>query len=86
MVKPQFEVGREKVGKGGVVRDAGDRRAALLAVGDLVVGELGLSVLGFTSSGLPGPAGNEESFIWIAEAGHERALQDLEGAARKVEP
>jgi 23S rRNA (cytidine1920-2'-O)/16S rRNA (cytidine1409-2'-O)-methyltransferase len=86
MVKPQFEVGREKVGKGGVVRDAGDRRAALLAVGDLVAGELGLSVLGFTSSGLPGPAGNEESFIWIAEAGRERALQDLEGAARKVEP
>jgi 23S rRNA (cytidine1920-2'-O)/16S rRNA (cytidine1409-2'-O)-methyltransferase len=86
MVKPQFEVGRERVGKGGVVREAADRRAALVSVAELAATELGLSVLGFASSGLPGPAGNEETFVWIAEGGREDALQDLEVAARKVEP
>ena len=69
MVKPQFEVGRERVGKGGVVRSADDRRAALVAVGEFARSELGLSVLGFASSGLPGPGGNRETFVWLAEAG-----------------
>ena len=86
MVKPQFEVGRKLVGKGGVVRSPDDRRAALLAVGEHAVGELGASVLGYASSGLPGPAGNRESFVWIAEAGREGALEDLEAAARRAEP
>ena len=85
MIKPQFEVGRDKIGKGGVVREAADRRDALVAVGELAAG-LGLGVLGYASSGLPGPAGNEETFIRIAEAGRDGALQDLEGAARKIEP
>jgi 23S rRNA (cytidine1920-2'-O)/16S rRNA (cytidine1409-2'-O)-methyltransferase len=86
LVKPQFEVGRELVGKGGVVRSADDRRAALAAVGELVRGELGLSLLGFVSSGLPGPAGNRESFAWIAEAGRPGAVDDPLAAAREVEP
>jgi 23S rRNA (cytidine1920-2'-O)/16S rRNA (cytidine1409-2'-O)-methyltransferase len=86
LVKPQFELGRERVGKGGVVRSPDDRRAALVSVGELARGELGLSVLGFASSGLPGPAGNEESFVWIAEPGREDALDDLEAAARRIEP
>jgi 23S rRNA (cytidine1920-2'-O)/16S rRNA (cytidine1409-2'-O)-methyltransferase len=86
MVKPQFEVGRERVGKGGVVRDAGERRAALLAVGEHATGELGASVLGYAPSGLPGPAGNRETFVWIAEAGREGALEDLDAAARRAEP
>ncbi len=86
MVKPQFEVGRELVGKGGVVRSPDDRRAALLAVGEHAVRELDTSVLGYASSGLPGPAGNRESFVWIAEAGREGALEDLEAAARRAEP
>ena len=86
MVKPQFEVGREQIGKGGVVRNADDRRAALLRVGRHAVGELGASVLGFASSGLPGPAGNLETFVWIAEPGREGALEDLEPAARRAEP
>jgi 23S rRNA (cytidine1920-2'-O)/16S rRNA (cytidine1409-2'-O)-methyltransferase len=85
LVKPQFEVGRELVGKGGVVRSADDRRAALAAVGDLARGELGLSLLGFASSGLPGPAGNRESFAWIAEADRPGALDDPLAAAREVE-
>ena len=85
MVKPQFEVGRERVGKGGVVRSADDRRAALVAVAECVVA-LGYAVLGFASSGLPGPAGNRESFVWIAPAGRGGAREDVEAAAREVEP
>ena len=48
----------------------------------------GASVLGFASSGLPGPAGNLETFVWIAEPGREGALEDLEAAAegRNREP
>jgi 23S rRNA (cytidine1920-2'-O)/16S rRNA (cytidine1409-2'-O)-methyltransferase len=86
MVKPQFEVGRERVGKGGVVRSADDRRAALIAMGEFARSELGLAVLGYESSGLPGPAGNRESFVWLAEPGRDGALEDLEAGARRAEP
>ncbi len=88
MVKPQFEVGRELVGKGGVVRDPASRRRALVDVGRAAVDELGASVLGYASSGLPGPKGNLETFIWIAESGRAGALAPdaLEVAAREVEP
>jgi 23S rRNA (cytidine1920-2'-O)/16S rRNA (cytidine1409-2'-O)-methyltransferase len=85
LVKPQFELGRERVGKGGVVRDAADRRAALVEVGSGVV-EMGRSVLGFASSGLPGPAGNRESFVWIGPGGDARAVADVTAAAAEVEP
>ena len=84
LIKPQFEVGRELVGKGGVVRSAGDRRRALVEVGESARG-LGASVLGYTSSGLPGPKGNLETFVWLAE-GARGASVDLEAAAREVEP
>nr|WP_183345455.1 TlyA family RNA methyltransferase [Conexibacter arvalis] len=84
MVKPQFEVGREKVGKGGVVRDAADRRAALVAVG-ATAREHGAAVLGYVSSGLPGPKGNKETFVRLAEGGRAGAVDDLEAAAREVE-
>ena len=86
LVKPQFEVGRGHVGKGGVVRDAGDRRSTLVAVGEMARETLGLSVLGYASSRLPGPAGNRESFIWIAEPGRPGAASDIEAAARRAEP
>src|SRR3954468_19988199 len=66
MVKPQFEVGRERVGKGGVVRDAGDRRSALVAVARCA-SDAGAAVMGFAPSGLPGPKGNLETFVWLAE-------------------
>jgi 23S rRNA (cytidine1920-2'-O)/16S rRNA (cytidine1409-2'-O)-methyltransferase len=85
MVKPQFEAGREHVGKGGVVRDAGPRRAALVSVAQAARG-LGASVLGFASSGLPGPRGNLETFVWLAEGGRSGDREDLEAAAREVEP
>jgi 23S rRNA (cytidine1920-2'-O)/16S rRNA (cytidine1409-2'-O)-methyltransferase len=86
MVKPQFEVGRERVGRGGVVRSPDDRRSALVAVGRHALDELGAAVMGYAPSGLPGPAGNRESFVWIAEAGREGAVEDVEAAARGVEP
>ncbi len=84
MIKPQFEVGREQVGKGGVVRDPERRRAALIGIGG-AARELGASVLGYASSGLPGPKGNLETFVWLAEAGRGGDVE-LEAAARDVEP
>jgi 23S rRNA (cytidine1920-2'-O)/16S rRNA (cytidine1409-2'-O)-methyltransferase len=84
MVKPQFEVGRERVGKGGVVRSADDRRDALIAVAASAAAG-GAAVLGFASSGLPGPKGNRETFVWLAE-GSRAAGADLEALAREVEP
>lgn len=85
MVKPQFEVGRERIGKGGVVSDPALRREAIVSVAACADG-LGASVLGFASSGLPGPAGNRETFAWLAEGGRAGALGDLEAAALGVEP
>jgi 23S rRNA (cytidine1920-2'-O)/16S rRNA (cytidine1409-2'-O)-methyltransferase len=87
LVKPQFEVGRERVGKGGVVRSADDRRAALIDVG-LAALELGVTVVGYGSSGLPGPKGNLETFIWLAQSsrGGARDEDDIERMAREVEP
>jgi 23S rRNA (cytidine1920-2'-O)/16S rRNA (cytidine1409-2'-O)-methyltransferase len=84
MVKPQFEVGRERVGKGGVVREAADRRAALVEVA-AAARALGASVLGFAPSGLPGPKGNRETFAWLAEGGRAGAVVDVDAAAAAVE-
>jgi 23S rRNA (cytidine1920-2'-O)/16S rRNA (cytidine1409-2'-O)-methyltransferase len=83
MVKPQFELDRDRVGKGGVVRDAEHRREALIAVG-LTAQEQGFSVYGFASSGLPGPAGNRETFVWIGSPG--RPGVDVVEAATEAEP
>ncbi len=88
LVKPQFEVGRERVGKGGVVREAHERRAALTAVGT-TARALGAAVLGFCSSGLPGPKGNRESFVWLAEgirAGAAGSDEEVAAMAEEVEP
>jgi 23S rRNA (cytidine1920-2'-O)/16S rRNA (cytidine1409-2'-O)-methyltransferase len=81
MVKPQFELGRERVGRG-VVRDDGDRREAILAVA-AAAGELGLPVRGFAPSGLPGPKGNRETFVWAGGGGE--PLEDLEAALLEAE-
>jgi 23S rRNA (cytidine1920-2'-O)/16S rRNA (cytidine1409-2'-O)-methyltransferase len=64
LVKPQFEVGKGRVGAGGVVRDPGLRAEAVTAVCDAAAG-LGLGVRGVTASPLPGPAGNVEYFVWL---------------------
>lgn len=64
MVKPQFEVGKERVGSGGVVRDPLLRASAVLDVA-LAAWELGLGTAGVTVSPLPGPSGNVEFFVWL---------------------
>ena len=81
MVKPQFELGRERVGRG-VVRNVGDRREAILTVA-VAARELGLPVRGFASSGLPGPKGNRETFVWCGGDGPE--VEDLDAAVAAVE-
>ncbi|HET9073812.1 MAG TPA: TlyA family RNA methyltransferase [Solirubrobacteraceae bacterium] len=82
MVKPQFEVGRERLGKGGVVREAALRREVLVEVARAGL-RLGARVGGFASSGLPGPKGNRESFVWLRHGGES---VDVEAAALAVEP
>jgi len=64
LVKPQFEVGKGRVGAGGVVRETTDRSAAVHRV-TAAAGQLGLGVQGITASPLPGPAGNVEYFVWL---------------------
>ena len=64
MVKPQFEVGRERVGAGGVVRDPALRADAVLDVAGTRP-SLGLGVAGVVTSPLPGPSGNVEFFLWL---------------------
>jgi 23S rRNA (cytidine1920-2'-O)/16S rRNA (cytidine1409-2'-O)-methyltransferase len=76
MVKPQFEVGRERIGKGGVVRDPELRREAVLSVADCARG-LGATVMGAAPSSLEGPSGNRETFVWLAEAGREGGEEAL---------
>ena len=64
LVKPQFEVGKGRVGAGGVVRDTTDRSGAVRKVTEAAA-KLGLGVRGVTASPLPGPAGNVEYFLWL---------------------
>jgi 23S rRNA (cytidine1920-2'-O)/16S rRNA (cytidine1409-2'-O)-methyltransferase len=64
MVKPQFEVGRERLGAGGVVRDPEHRAAAVLGVA-AAAQQLGWGTAGVVASPLPGPAGNVEFFLWL---------------------
>jgi 23S rRNA (cytidine1920-2'-O)/16S rRNA (cytidine1409-2'-O)-methyltransferase len=66
MVKPQFEVGKDRLGAGGVVRDLDLRADAVLDVAESAA-ELGLGTQGVTASALPGPSGNVEYFLWLRE-------------------
>jgi 23S rRNA (cytidine1920-2'-O)/16S rRNA (cytidine1409-2'-O)-methyltransferase len=64
MVKPQFEVGRDRLGSGGVVRDPALRAQAVRDVAEAAA-RLGHGVLGVVASPLPGPSGNVEYFLWL---------------------
>lgn len=68
MVKPQFELGRERVGRGGVVRSPEDRRDAVRGVVEAAA-ELGFGTLGVAAAGLPGPKGNQEFFLQLRPDG-----------------
>lgn len=81
MVKPQFEVGKERVGKGGVVKDPHDWAAALTQVIDAAHAR-GCGLLGITPSRTPGPSGNIEFFV-LLQRGHHTTLNEndvIEGA------
>jgi 23S rRNA (cytidine1920-2'-O)/16S rRNA (cytidine1409-2'-O)-methyltransferase len=64
MVKPQFEIGRERLGAGGVVRDPEHRVQTVLEVARAAA-SLGWGTAGVVASPLPGPAGNVEFFLWL---------------------
>jgi 23S rRNA (cytidine1920-2'-O)/16S rRNA (cytidine1409-2'-O)-methyltransferase len=64
MVKPQFEVGKDRVGKGGVVRDPALRAEAVTSVADAAA-RRGWGARAVTTSPLPGPSGNVEFFLWL---------------------
>lgn len=79
MVKPQFEAGRDHVGSGGVVRDAEGWRAAMTRVVDAGTAA-GLVLRGVATSPLPGPSGNVEFFLWLADGAGIEAAQAVEAA------
>ena len=87
MVKPQFEVGRASVGKGGVVRELGLRRSAVVSVGAVSVRNRA-SVQGLAAAGLTCPKGNRKTFVSLAEG--ERAAgmgaDRIEAAVAAAEP
>ncbi|MGZ4495679.1 MAG: TlyA family RNA methyltransferase [Nocardioides sp.] len=64
MVKPQFEVGKDRVGKGGVVRDLDLRASAVIGVAEAAA-RRGWGARAVTTSPLPGPSGNVEFFLWL---------------------
>ncbi len=74
MVKPQFEVGKDRVGSGGVVRDPDLRVSAVVKVAE-AASRLGLVLQDVTASPLPGPSGNVEYFLWL------RSLPGQQGTA-----
>lgn len=75
MVKPQFEVGKERLGSGGVVRSDELRREVVQEVADFGR-TLGLSFRGAVASPLPGPSGNVEFFLWLVKDGGESDIGD----------
>lgn len=79
MVKPQFEVGREKLGAGGVVRDPHLRKAAVKEVADSAY-DMGLGCNGVVASSLPGPSGNVEYFLWLRRGNQEISDEALDAA------
>jgi 23S rRNA (cytidine1920-2'-O)/16S rRNA (cytidine1409-2'-O)-methyltransferase len=76
MVKPQFEVGRERLGSGGVVRNPEHRADAVLGVARQAATE-GLGVAGVVASPLPGPSGNVEFFLWLRRGAPEADPEEI---------
>lgn len=97
MVKPQFEVGKDRVGKGGVVRDLALRAEAVAGVADAAAAR-GWGARAVVTSPLPGPSGNVEFFLWLrrgeAVVGHDditaevgrTPTEDLSDPGEKVGP
>jgi 23S rRNA (cytidine1920-2'-O)/16S rRNA (cytidine1409-2'-O)-methyltransferase len=87
MVKPQFEVGRERLGAGGVVRDLGHRADAVAGVVG-AAGSLGWGLAGIVASPLPGPSGNVEFFVHLrrdAPTGEDAMRRNEQAIAEAVQ-
>jgi 23S rRNA (cytidine1920-2'-O)/16S rRNA (cytidine1409-2'-O)-methyltransferase len=82
MVKPQFEVGKDKLGSGGVVRELSLRKSAVQEVAQ-VASTHGLGCLGVVASPLPGPSGNVEYFLWLKANAPALLEVDLDHAIAK---
>ncbi len=85
MVKPQFEVGKERVGKGGVVRDPGLRAEAVSVIAD-EADQRGWGAKMVATSPLPGPSGNVEFFLWLRRGRAAIGADDIDAVARGAEP
>lgn len=83
MVKPQFELGKGRVGKGGVVRAAEDRREAVRLVVEAAL-RLGISVCDVAPAGVPGPKGNQEFFVRLRIDGEARGREHAEDLIEQV--
>jgi 23S rRNA (cytidine1920-2'-O)/16S rRNA (cytidine1409-2'-O)-methyltransferase len=83
MVKPQFEVGKDRVGKGGVVRDPALRAEAVAAVAS-AASERGWGARAVTTSPLPGPSGNVEFFLWLRRGPATVTTEDIDRAVRRT--
>ena len=81
LVKPQFEAGREEVGKGGVVRDPAVQRRVVREVVDAALG-WGATTVGVVDSGLPGPKGNREFFVHLIDSDDPVLLDDIDDRIR----
>lgn len=79
MVKPQFEVGRQAVGSGGVVRDPQLRASSVLRVATVAY-DLGWGTAGVVASPLPGPRGNIEYFLWLRRDAPQPDRADIDAA------
>jgi 23S rRNA (cytidine1920-2'-O)/16S rRNA (cytidine1409-2'-O)-methyltransferase len=89
MVKPQFEVGKDNVGKGGVVRDPDLRARAVIAVAEAAA-RRGWGARAVTTSPLPGPSGNVEYFLWLrqgpARVGEDEVRDEVRRTASLGDP
>lgn len=81
MVKPQFEVGKDRVGRGGVVRDAGLRAEAVNGVATAAA-RRGWGAQAVTTSPLPGPSGNIEYFLWLRRTAPRLTPEEIDAAVR----
>jgi len=82
MVKPQFEVGKDRLPAGGVVRDPEHRAEAVRRVAAQAA-DLGLGVRAVTASPLPGPSGNVEYFLWLQAGAPTLVEADLRNAVQE---
>lgn len=82
MVKPQFEVGKERVGKGGVVRDPALRSESVLGVVDAAA-QRGWGTQAVVASPLPGPSGNVEFFVWVRRGAAAVTADEIASTVRR---